>query len=174
MGTEIERRFRVNLGLLCPNGEDGKTMPKGRYIKQGYLGEAPAIRVRIMSYDDRPPSDHPATATLTIKTKGVVTRGEWNIPLPWDALKPMAPELIALAEHGVIEKIRYGLKVKQTDWELDRFLGAHEGLWLAEVELPSEDAPFDRPPWLGEEVTADERFTNANLAKTTERFWASV
>jgi CYTH domain-containing protein len=171
MGIEIERRFRVNLDRLCPNGEDGKAMPKGRHIKQGYLALDPSIRVRVQSFDDRPPTT-PATATLTIKTKGTISRGEWNIALPWDVLKPMGPELIDLAQHGVIEKVRYSLRVYQTEWELDRFLGVHEGLWLAEVELPSEDAAFDRPSWLGEEVTDDPRFTNAQLARTTERFWA--
>jgi adenylate cyclase len=169
MGTEIERRFRVNLERLSPNGEDGEYLPRGKYIKQGYLGVAPSIRIRLVSWDDKPATSSNAVgqAMLTIKGKGSVTRAEWNLRV--NAVDGW--ELITLAEHGVVEKVRYDLKVYDTKWELDRFLGVHEGLWLAEVELPSADAVFDRPPWLGEEVTEDDRYSNARLAQTFCRFW---
>ncbi len=175
MGTEIERRFRVNLARLCPNGEDGKFMPKGRYIKQAYLtSHDPAIRVRIVGYDHTPMSDPKRIdkAILTIKGTGTIERAEWNIKLaPEDALAMMD-----FAKQGVIEKIRTEMFVgaSQTKWEVDQFLGAHEGLWLAEVELPSADAAFEKPPWLGPEVTEDPRYNNARLAADTSRFWADA
>lgn len=169
MGVEIERRFRVDVKRLAPNGEDGKALPKGRYYKQAYLAEDPSIRVRVVGWDENPIyNEHGiSAATMTIKGKGTVERAEWNLMLP----HPDAFGLMALAKFGVIEKIRVALTVVETKWELDRFVGVHEGLWLAEVELPSVDASFDRPPWLGEEVTADSRFTNARLAQTAGRFW---
>lgn len=171
MGTEIERRFRVNLERLCPNGEDGKMLPKGRYIKQAYLvSDDPSVRIRVVGYDEGPVTTYTtvAQALVTIKGKGTISRREWNLSVsPEDAV-----EMMGVAKCGVVEKIRTELFVYHTKWELDRFLGVHEGLWLAEVELPSEDTPFDRPPWLGEEVTADSRFNNARLAMTTDRFWA--
>jgi adenylate cyclase len=170
MGIEIERRFRVDIKRLAPNGEDGKFMPRGRYIKQAYLGDDPAVRVRTYAFDDKPIQNAfaIASAILTIKSKGGIERDEWNIPL---TDTKAALELQSIARFGSIEKIRYDLEVGSTKWELDRFLGVHEGLWLAEVELPAKDASFDTPPWLGEEVTEDDRFSNARLARTTVPFW---
>lgn len=170
MGTEIERRFRVDLNRLSPNGEDGKFLPEGHYIKQAYLSlDDPSIRVRVVGWTERPVTSEMELekAILTIKGKGTVERAEWNLPIE-DA---DAFGMMALARFGCIEKVRYDLVVGGTKWELDRFLGVHEGLWLAEVELPTTDAPFDRPPWLGEEVTEDSRFQNACLARASARFW---
>jgi adenylate cyclase len=168
--VEIERRFRVNLDRLSPNGEDGKHLPQGRYIKQGYLApDDPSIRIRLVAWDDNPitSSGLVAQAILTIKGKGTVERAEWNILLA----NLEGYSLQSQVKHGFVEKVRHEIVVMRTKWELDKFVGAHEGLWLAEVELPARDAPFDRPPWLGEEVTEDTRYSNAYLASHAGRFW---
>lgn len=170
MGTEIERRFRVNLERLSPNGEDGKLLPQGRYFKQGYLApHDPSVRVRLAAWNEHPITapGHISQATLTIKGKGNIERAEWNILIS----NQDGFELQSQAKHGFVEKVRYVITVGTTKWELDKFLGCHEGLWLAEVELTAKDASFDRPPWLGEEVTQDDRYSNAYLASHAGRFW---
>ena len=152
--VEIERRFRVNLERLAPGGEDGKPMPPGRYYKQAYLAVGdPTIRVRIIGSNHQPIYEpmEVRKAELTAKGRGTVKRTELNVALqPADAL-----HLIDMATYGSVEKVRYEITVRATPWVIDRFVGRHEGLWLAEVELPSVDAPFVRPPWLGEEVTEE-------------------
>ena len=85
-----------------------------------------------------------------------------------------ARELMALAEPGAIDKTRW--KVKRTpagshDWEVDEFHGDNEGLVMAELELSPEDGPFDRPAWLGLEVTGDDRYYNAALSKNPYKNW---
>lgn len=181
MGTEIERRFRVVLERLCPNGEDGKVLPKGRWVKQAYLvTHDPSIRVRVVGWDATPVTAERgeprfSQSVMTIKGPGSIKRDEWNVPVTGgDAL-----ELIDIAKCGHVEKVRSEMLVGSslssalsgTRWELDRFLGAHEGLWLAEVELPAEDSPFNRPTWLGKEVTDDSRYNSAQLARNPDRFW---
>lgn len=161
--VEIERRFRVNLERLSPNGEDGKPMPRGRYIKQAYLSiDDPVIRIRVVAHSHLRimVEEDVHTAKLTAKGRGTIERTELNVPVP--PLKAL--QFMEMAQHGFVEKVRYEFKVRETSWVVDRFLGRHEGLWLAEVELPSADAPFDRPPWLAVEVTDYPRFSNVHLA----------
>lgn len=182
MGTEIERRFRVDVDRLCPNGEDGKPMPPGVYMVQGYLSREPVVRVRLKSRDARAFSiealrnrdvsrtdlpDHGLQlATLTIKGKGTLVRPEFNYSIdPYEAA-----EMLAMATCQ-IAKTRYRLQVAGRTWEVDKFSGAHFGLWLAEIELERADQDFFRPAWAGTEVTEDPRFSNVRLAANPERFW---
>jgi adenylate cyclase len=79
--------------------------------------------------------------------------------------------LDALAEKPLIEKKRYKIPAADLTWEIDEFLGDNAGLIVAEVELKSEDQAFDRPAWLGDEVTGDTRYYNANLIKKPFRRW---
>jgi adenylate cyclase len=171
VGVEIERRFRVNLERLAPNGEDGKMLRNGVWMRQAYIALNPSIRVRLMSATSLP-VDATTTgvkAVLTVKGKGTLVRKEFEIGLD----PTTAHGLMGMAEYGQVTKLRRRLPVNHSMWELDQFLGPHAGLWLAEIELPSEDAPFSKPPWLGEEVTEDHRFGNAYLANHPEdRFWA--
>ena len=71
----------------------------------------------------------------------------------------------------VVDKLRYRIELGGFVWEADEFFGENAGLVLAEIELPSEDTPFDKPAWLGEEVTFDGRFTNAYLSKNPFSRW---
>lgn len=154
MGIEIERKFLVR--------DDGWRQQAGDATRfsQGYLSRDPARTVRVRIAGDR--------AFLTIKgaTTGA-TRAEFEYALP----VPDAQQLLALADGPVVEKIRHLCVVDGLTWEVDEFLGANAGLVVAEIELQSEDQAFTRPAWVGDEVTGDERYVNANLAIRPYTAW---
>ena len=141
MGTEIERKFLVRKELL-------PELPQGDELEQGYLSTEPTVRVRLVA---RP--DGTRHAELTIKGKGLLTRAEFNYPIPAGD----AEALLRLCVRSLRKNRR-----RLGRWELDHFKGRE--LWLAEIELAREDEPFDRPRWLGEEVTGDPAFCNSRLA----------
>lgn len=150
MQLEIERKFLVFPELL-PNLNPSE----GAHLRQGYLSFAPAVRVRHKSQDEGA-----ARGWITIKGPGSIERMEFEYEIP-------SEDALALLElcAARIEKIRYKLDVNGGLWEVDQFFGAHEGLWLAEIELRSADAPFTKPHWISREVSLDPRFTNAALAR---------
>ena len=141
MGQEIERKFLVRKEFL-------PELPQGDELEQGYLSVEPTVRVRLVA---RP--DGTRHAELTIKGKGLLTRAEFNYPIP----AADAEALLRLCTRS-LRKIRRRLG----RWELDHFKSS--GLWLSEIELTREDEPFDRPQWLGEEVTEDPAYSNSRLA----------
>lgn len=149
MPQEIERKFLVR-------GEFKSQSTKAIQIKQGYLSSHPERIVRIRVNGDK--------GYLTIKGQTNATgvsRFEWEKEIAVDE----ANALLALAEPGLIDKTRY--LVNNTDgkhvWEVDEFHGDNEGLVMAEIELSDENEPFDRPDWLGDEVTGDPRYYNSML-----------
>jgi CYTH domain-containing protein len=154
MGTEIERKFRVKMHVWVPSDP-------GMHFKQGYLNSQKerVVRVRIEG----------ARAKLTIKglTTGV-TRAEFEYPIPLDDAAAM---LDHLCEQPLIDKHRHVEMHAGRKWEIDVFHGANEGLVVAEVELPSEDAKLELPPWVGEEVSGDPRYFNSNLLKQPYTTW---
>ena len=79
--------------------------------------------------------------------------------------------LLRLCEPGVIDKTRYLVKAGDLCYEVDEFHGDNDGLVVAEIELPSEDAPFEKFPWVGEEVTGDPRYYNSALSKKPYKTW---
>ena len=79
--------------------------------------------------------------------------------------------MLLLCEPGMIDKTRYLIKAGEYTFEVDEFHGDNEGLIVAEIELPDEDAPFERPDWLGEEVTGDIRYYNVMLVKHPFSTW---
>jgi CYTH domain-containing protein len=141
MGTEIERKFLVKQDKL-------PALPDGDELEQGYLGVDPAVRVRLVA---RP--DGTRHAELTIKGKGLLKRAEFNYPIP----AADAEALLKMCGRS-LRKVRRRLG----RWELDHF--RTRDLWLAEIELSAEDEKFDRPPWLGQEVTEDPEYANSRLA----------
>jgi adenylate cyclase len=148
MPKEIERKFLVS----------GKSWRKragrGKSMRQAYLArnDTASIRIRIISG---------AKAFLTIKSSlSDTTRSEFEYPIP---LKD-ARALMKLRTGQVIEKRRHVVKEGKERFEVDVFKGKHGGLVLAEIELKGERARFKRPEWLGEEVTGEARYYNANLA----------
>lgn len=146
MGQEIERKFLVRKEKL-------PELPQGDELEQGYLSTDPTVRVRLVA---RP--DGTRHAELTIKGKGLVSRAEFNYPIP----AADAEALFHLCGRS-LRKIRR----KLGRWDLDHF--RDRDLWLAEIELASEDEPFDRPPWLGKEVTEDAAYSNSRLATPRSR-----
>ena len=154
MAKEIERKFLVK-------GDAWRALAKGTTYRQGYLNSAKERTVRVRTAEDK--------AFLTIKglTLGA-TRAEYEYAIPFDEGKAM---LDALAEKPLIEKKRYKIPAGDLTWEIDEFLGDNAGLTVAEVELKSEDQAFDRPAWLGDEVTGDTRYYNANLIKKPFTRW---
>lgn len=154
VGTEIERKF-----LLRNDGwRAGVT---GTMYRQGYLNSAKERTVRIRTVGDK--------AFLTIKGITVgATRAEYEYPIPFDECNAM---LDTLAEKPLIEKKRYKIKRGDLTWEIDEFFGDNKGLVVAEVELQSESQAFDKPDWVGDEVSGDPRYFNSNLIKHPYTRW---
>lgn len=101
-------------------------------------------------------------AILSFKTDlSDAVRSEWEVPIPLE----MADWLFSLCPHPPIEKIRHLVDVENHIFEVDQFLGRHEGLILAEIELNHPDQHFPKPAWLGREVTSDKKFRNSQLYK---------
>lgn len=145
---EIERKFLVT-------SKKFKEVAFAKHeIAQGYLNSNPERTVRVRIKGEK--------GFLTIKGKGNVSgmsRFEWEKEIPVDEAK----QLLHLCENGVIEKTRFEVKVGNHVFEVDEFYGDNQGLIIAEIELGSESEPFEKPDWLGAEVTNDERFYNAYL-----------
>lgn len=153
MGVEIERKF-----LLA--GDGWRVLGQPLLLRQGYLCSDPARVVRVRVAGDQ--------AFLTIKGRSVgATRGEWEYPIPLAD----ANELLALCEQPIVEKFRREIAFAGNVWEVDEFLGANQGLLLAEIELASEDQPFDKPDWIGADVTHDARYFNSSLVRHPYSRW---
>ena len=155
MAKEIERKFLVK-------GDAWRALAKGTTYRQGYLNSAKERTVRIRTAG--------AQAFITIKGMTVgATRSEYEYEIPLGDAKEM---LETLAEKPLIEKTRYKIPVGNLTWEIDEFLGENTGLIVAEVELKGADQTFDKPVWLGDEVTNDPRYFNANLIKNPFTRWS--
>ena len=153
---EIERKF-----LVSSDAFKNDALRKN-HIAQGYLNSAPDRTVRVRIKGD--------TGYLTIKGKSNETglsRFEWEKEIPLADAKA----LLLLCEKGIIEKNRYEVPVGKHLFEVDEFFGENEGLLLAEVELQSESEFFEKPHWLGDEVTQDQRYYNSYLSKNPFTSW---
>jgi adenylate cyclase len=159
MGFEIERKF-----LVLPEYIDHireKSVASSRIV-QGYLSRKPAIRVRISTLFNQIGKEG-STAQVTIKGPGHIHRAEFNYDVPIED----AHELMKLANHTII-KIRHLISFGLHMWEVDEFLSPHLGLWLAEIELDSEDERFVRPFFVGDEVSENRCYSNSYLAAHPE------
>jgi CYTH domain-containing protein len=154
MGVEIERKFLLQ-------GDAWRGLGQAVLLRQGYLSSARERVVRVRIEGEQ--------AMLTIKGANVgATRGEWEYPIP---LADAAELLDGLCEQPLIEKYRHRIEHAGMVWEVDEFLGANEGLLVAEIELASEDQPFEKPEWIGAEVSGDARYYNANLIRHPFSQW---
>ncbi len=156
MAQEIERKF------LVKNESFKKEASNVTRIIQGYLSSVPERTVRVRIKGNK--------GFLTIKGIGSqsgASRFEWEKEIP----KEEAEKLLEICEPGIIDKSRYVVPVGRHFFEVDEFYGENEGLVLAEVELGSEDEVFEKPDWLGEEVTGDVRYYNSMLMKNPYRQW---
>ncbi|HIZ91905.1 MAG TPA: CYTH domain-containing protein [Candidatus Bacteroides merdavium] len=155
MGQEIERKFLVK-------GEYKSQAYAQSRIVQGYICSARGRTVRVRIRD--------AKGFLTIKgaadTAGL-SRYEWEKEIPLAE----AQELMKLCEPGVIDKTRYLVQCGEHVFEVDEFYGDNEGLVVAEVELASADEHFEKPDFIGQEVTGDVRYYNSQLMKHPYAQW---
>jgi CYTH domain-containing protein len=154
VATEIERKYLVV-------GDAWRTLGSGTTYRQGYLSTVKERTVRVRIVGDR--------GTLTIKGITVgATRTEYEYDIPVDDANHMLDDL---CEQPVIDKTRFMVEHAGLTWEIDEFDGANAGLIVAEVELDSEDQAIDLPPWVGEEVSHDPRYFNANLIAHPYTVW---
>jgi adenylate cyclase len=153
---EIERKFLVK-------SEEFKEHAFAKNeIAQGYLNSNAERTVRVRIKGNQ--------GFLTIKGKGNesgMTRFEWEKEIPVSEAKM----LLELCENGVIRKVRFEVKLGDHIYEIDEFFGENEGLIIAEIELQSEDEAFEKPEWLGEEVTNNVKYYNSYLSKNPFKNW---
>lgn len=156
MAIEIERKF------LLRNEAWRQVADAGCEYRQGYLHSDPSIAVRVRLAGDQ--------AWLTIKGNvSSLIRQEYEYCIPVADAQEMLDQL---CRQPLIEKRRYRVPVGVHVWEIDEFQGANQGLLLAEIELSRVDEPFERPAWLGEEVSEDPRYFNAALSQHPYQEWA--
>lgn len=155
MAQEIERKF-----LVCADFKSAAV--KATRITQGYLSSVPERTVRVRIKGDK--------GYITIKGIGSgsgASRYEWEKEIPVAEVE----ELLAICEPGVIDKTRFLVKAGPHTFEVDEFYGENEGLTVAEIELSAEDESFEKPEWLGEEVTGDVKYYNSMLMKKPFKSW---
>ena len=155
MALEIERKFLVQ-GDFLPE------VTSSSRIVQGYLASSPSVSVRIRIYGEK--------GYMTVKgcmSESGMSRFEWEKEISVDE----AVSLLMLCSGGVIDKVRHLVPYKGHDFEVDVFAGDNEGLIIAEVELSSEDEAFEKPSWLGKEVTGDIRYHNSILLRHPYNKW---
>lgn len=155
MGKEVERKFLVT-------GDFKPLARKHTRIVQGYLSSVPERTVRVRIKGDK--------GYITIKGIGNASgasRYEWEKEIPVVEVE----ELLKICEPGVIDKTRYLIQAGPHTFEVDEFHGENQGLILAEVELGSEGESFEKPSWLGKEVTGDAKYYNSMLMKHPFTKW---
>lgn len=154
MGLEIERKFLVR--------SDGwrDHVDRAKPYEQGYLTASGDCSVRVRIEGER--------AALNIKSATLgVRRHEFEYPIPVTD----ARELLERFCPVTVSKVRHFVQHAGKTWEVDVFSGANEGLVVAEVELADENEAFNRPDWIGEEVSGDPRYYNTELARRPYRQW---
>lgn|SRR5690606_33134285 len=154
--VEIERKFSVkNTNFLANAKESFK-------ITQGYLNSDKKRTVRVRIKGDK--------GFITVKglsSADGLSRFEWEKEI----LVKDAEALLLLCEDFVIDKTRYMIPFNDVIFEVDVFEGVNKGLIIAEVELQSTDQQFEKPNWLADELTGDERFYNAYLSNHPFTTW---
>lgn len=156
MPQEIERKF------LVTDDSYKRLATSNSHITQGYIfsGKGRTVRVRIR--DEK--------GYLTIKgpsDKAGLSHYEWEKEIDLQD----AEDLMKLCEPGVIDKVRYLIPSGKHIFEVDEFFGENLGLIMAEVELASEDEPFEKPAFIGKEVTGDRRYYNSHLRESPYSRW---
>ncbi len=155
MGMEIERKF-----LLCSEAWRSQTHHAER-LRQGYLNHETHCSIRVRTSDDR--------AWLNIKGVTIgMQRQEFEYEIP---LADAHAILDTLSRKPLIEKVRHYVRLGRHCWEIDEFEGENAGLIVAEIELDYLEEPFDKPDWVGEEVTHDVRYYNTSLSLHPYRQW---
>ena len=154
MTVEIERRF------LLADDSWREVADEPLVLQQGYLSveKERTIRVRIIG----------SQAWLTLKGYiSDMTRSEFEYEIPLAHAQAMMADMCPFK----VEKYRYRVEFEGFVYEIDEYFGDNAPLIVAEIELPSEDTEFPKPSWLGKEITADGKFTNAYLSKHPYSSW---
>ena len=155
MPVEIERKF------LLASDEWRNQVVKSSRIRQGYLGKLDKASVRIRIQGEK--------ANINIKSATLdMRRMEYEYEIPMDEAIEMLDQLCARPQ---IDKTRFYINMGKHIWEIDEFYGDNQGLVVAEIELSTEDEAFEKPDWIGEEVTEDPRYYNVNLIKHPFSEW---
>lgn len=156
MAKEIERKFLVA-------NDAWRALAKGTSYRQGYLSTVKERTVRVRTVGEK--------GFLTVKGISVgATRTEFEYEIPAADANEM---LDTLCERPIIEKARYKIPFGGFIWEVDAFAGVNAGLIVAEIELADEGQAFPLPDWIGQEVTGDPRYFNANLIANPYSTWTS-
>ncbi|MFV0565731.1 MAG: CYTH domain-containing protein [Flavobacteriaceae bacterium] len=153
---EIERKFLVKSNVFKTEAF------RQTRITQGFLNTHKARTVRVRLKGEK--------GILTVKgesTNDGLERFEWEIEIS----KAEAQSLLKLCESGIIDKIRYEVKVGNHIFEVDEFYGDNQGLTIAEVELKTKTETFKKPEWLGNEVTGNIKYYNSQLSKHPFKLW---
>jgi CYTH domain-containing protein len=154
MGKEIERKFLVE-------GDAWRSLGQGTRYRQGYLSTVKERTVRVRTIAEK--------GYLTVKGVSTrIARAEFEYEIPLEDANAM---LDGLCERRLIEKDRYKIPHGNHTWEVDEFFGDNAGLIMAEVELESEADALEKPQWIGQEVSDDPRYFNANLIANPYRNW---
>ena len=154
--VEIERKFLVNSEVFKQEAE------RSIRIVQGFLNTTPERTVRIRVKGEQ--------GYMTVKGKSNesgTSRFEWEKEIAVEE----AEQLLKLCEPSIIEKVRYEVPLGNHTFEVDEFHGENQGLTVAEIELQNEDEDFERPDWLGAEVTGEVKYYNSNLSRTPFKQW---
>jgi adenylate cyclase len=158
MGVEVERKF------LVAGDAWRESVTRSTRIVQAYLTDTGPAVVRVRVRGD--------SAYLTIKgTSNGISRSEFEYEIPVEDALDMLGEL---ATGPVIDKVRHLVPVGDHTWEVDVFAGDNAPLVMAEIELGSPDESFERPEWLGIEVSDDQRYYNVNLARDPYSRWGDT
>jgi adenylate cyclase len=154
VGEEIERKFLVV-------GDGWREGASGMRYRQGFLSTESERTVRIRVAGPR--------GTITVKGKNIgARRAEFEYEIPVADAERM---LDTLCKQPLIEKVRHAVKLGTHTWEIDIFEGDNAGLVVAEIELGSEHETFEKPEWVGDEVTDDPRYFNSNLVANPYPTW---
>ncbi|WP_456413007.1 CYTH domain-containing protein [Thiolapillus sp.] len=155
MGVEIERKFLLSSDAWRDEVE------KSLEMRQGYLSHDAQSSVRVRICNDQ--------ADINIKsTRDGIYRLEYEYPIPMADAREL---LNKVAHRPLVEKTRHILHVADHCWEVDEFHGENSGLVVAEIELASVEEVFQRPAWLGREISTDARYYNSNLSKLPYCYW---
>ncbi len=155
MGIEIERKF------LLANDDWRDKVERSVDMVQAYLASTDQSAIRVRIEND--------TAKLNIKhTVNGIERLEYEYGVPVDDAREMAEKV---ARRPIIDKTRHYLRLGEHLWEIDEFHAENDGLIVAEIELDSVDEAFQRPDWLGEEVSEDLRYFNSSLSERPYSEW---
>ena len=154
MAIEIERKFLLKSRAWMA------AVTRRQRIRQGYLSNSGKTSIRVRLIDDG------ATLTIKMAVSGV-SRHEFEYPIP----AADGEALLRACVGSLVVKTRYSVPVGTLTWTIDVFEGENAGLEVAEVELEDEGQRIDMPPWVGEEITHDRRFYNADLALEPYTKW---